>query len=117
MTTEVLNEVEPAALDQASEGITDSRVLNRFLPLITLVILWAICHMMLQDGGYGYVAGFLDGAFAMMGVRAVAMVAREYRGESAQEIAEARKAVLTGLIISAGVLVAAAGAVCYLLYR
>jgi hypothetical protein len=117
MTMEVLNETQAADADRAVDGPTTSAQFNLFMPVIVSVFLWVICRMVVDQATYGYVGGFVDGAFAMFFVRAASMVVQHYRARGGSELADARHGLMIGLMIAGVLAVTAAIGVLVLMSR
>lgn len=96
---------------ETRKGRTTSAEFNRLLPVILPLLLWALCRQLLDssDQAGTYVEGLLDGAFTILLVRAVVIVARSYAEAGGRQLADAHKGVMLGMVAAlAGVLVISA---------
>lgn len=87
---------------QMMAGRTTSPELNRILPLVLLLLLWALCRRLSDGVVTTYASGFVDGAFTLLVALAAVRLARSYQVAGGKDLLEARKGLMIGIVCALG---------------
>lgn len=92
---------------QPVKSWTTSSEFNRVMPLVLPLLLWGLCRYLSEGIIAPYAAGFIDGAFQILIIRAIVVVVRSYRLAGNQDLLEAKKGVILGLCVGMGIILLA----------